>query len=338
MTNDSPIGAKLFHLPGAGIKRERWIDVLKGIAILAVVLDHTFLLFPKVRVEILWQHTYFSITWFVFLSGVTNTLSAKRKNKWQFPWAYLSFWKKRSKILIPYFFASLVAYLTLNFKQINLADFLKGVLYFSHQPTFYFINLICQLYLIFPFLYSLLCLCRKHWQKFILTIAVFIFSFILLPVKYPIWPFSPAGRLFGSAFLAAFFLGILFGQKEIVDNDLMIKICFFAFVILEGLLIYTKGSFASIVPSFYLVVWSLSLLFLVKKIISGINGKSPIFTLLAFIGRGTLFIYLFHFLFLTILARLPFWDFRPGVLVVYLAAVFLSIAVKIVYERVFGLV
>src|SRR3989344_5946245 len=103
------------------MKREKWVDVLRGIAILAVVLDHAFFLYPQFRNTVVWSHTYFSIPWFVFLSGVTNTLSAKGKT-WVFPRTHLLFVLKRFSLLLPYILAALISYVLLNYRNFRLDE------------------------------------------------------------------------------------------------------------------------------------------------------------------------------------------------------------------------
>lgn len=285
------------------MKREKWIDILRGIAILAIVLDHAYFLYPEYKNTIIWWHTYFSIPWFVFLSGVTNTLSAGKKT-WVFPKSHLMFIVKRFSLLLPYIIASLICYVLLYYRNLRLDELWQGLLLFSIQPTFYFINLILQLYLIFPFLYFVIKKTGRAWYQYLFLLLTGVLAGRMLMVSPPPWPFSPAGRAFGGVYLAMFLAGMLFATVKLPLNRIVIFFAGAVFLGFEAYLFSSRGSFISIVPSYPLLIWSLSLLLLAIKFISLTGEKNMVFKALSYLGRYSIYIYLFHYLVLELIRKI----------------------------------
>lgn len=78
-------------------ERQSWIDVLKFIAIAAVFVDHTSgFLYTSPYIA---YASYFSVTVFIFLSGVTAFDSNIRRMNEPF---VKNVWRKLRNILIPY--------------------------------------------------------------------------------------------------------------------------------------------------------------------------------------------------------------------------------------------
>jgi len=317
------------------MKRQSWIDVLKGIAILTVVIDHSFFLFPQLRVNLLWQHTYFSIAWFIFLSGVANTLSAQKNTDWKFPGSYLHFWKKRFSILIPYIIASATAYLFLYNDKFDLKELIRQILFFSAQPTYYFINLICQMYLIFPLLFTLVKSAINRPLRIFLSLAVFFLSLAIFPLgNIPlIWPFSPVGRLLGSTYLSAFFLGILFVSKGKLNKKLLFFPSIPVFIILEYLLLFTNNNFVGLAPNVFQVFWALSLLGITSYMLPLLKFIKSIYYSLAFLGKHSLYIYLYHYLILILLSKIITPSTFLDLFFFVVSAVAGSLAIDYFYQR-----
>lgn len=305
-----------------------WIDILRGIAICAVVVDHGIFLFweTSYRQSIIWQHTYFSIIWFIFLSGVANALSAKR-NKWVFPRSYLTFWMKRIAILAPYIYASIIVYLSMNTARIDPAQFLHSLLYFSLQPTFYFINLILQLYFIFPSLYHLVIKCKTVWHKTLFAAVMLVVTLQILKIN-PVGILAVPGFLFGGAYLFIFVLGILYAEINFKLNPLLLIISAILFARYEFILLFSQSGFST---NLSLAIWSVSLLIVVK------TGLSRYFTnhfwakILGYLGRHSIFIYLFHYLFLTLFKRMFIFP-GPEIIIIMISSICLSLLAGYSYQ------
>lgn len=286
------------------MKRENWIDNMKGIAVLAVVFDHAFYIFYKLQYPYIWQQTFFSIPWFVFLVAVTNTLSSNKK-KWIFPRTFLTFWFARIKnILLPYIFASVLIYIISHRGVFQLTEILNELVNFSAQPTYYFINLLFQLYFVFPFLYTLVVRIKIKWLFLPLVFLIFFVSFRLFIMSDHLpWPFYSLGAIFGGRYFFIFFLGILYGKKLFRESKHMYLFFIIIFLIYE-FIINTSKIFLLRPVSVNLMIWSLALFFIIKKWIEIFPRKKILTYTLAILGKYSLFIYLFHYFLLEKISQL----------------------------------
>ncbi|MBI2617823.1 acyltransferase family protein [Candidatus Gottesmanbacteria bacterium] len=278
-------------------KRQNWIDALKGIAICAVVLGHSWDIFSEYKIPFIWKHLVFTIPWFIFLAGITNGSSYDRKKD-----SLFSFYSKRSRLFIDYIFAALTAYFLLT-PQADLTKLTSLLFNFTLQPTFYFVNLILQLYIIFPFLYFI---SRKgKILPFLSVPVVFVISFWLLwEMGMPPWPFSSAGRLFGAGYLFIFYLGILYSR--IKPGKFILLFLSFVFIAAEIRYMILPSFPPEISPTFFSFTWSILFIF---PFILIFRSKMRLFPL-EFLGRHALYIYLYHYLILLLsrkyLASFPY--------------------------------
>lgn len=143
------------------------LDILRGIAILAVIGIHVTsttlqlygnnVLHPNIDIltnQFINQFLRFATPLFLLLSGATLTLSHLR-HLLTFP----LFLKKRFlRVLIPYVAWSIILGIVvyqLNIQN-HLTDVIKNIFYGTADYHLYFIVLILQFYVLFPFLFSLL--------------------------------------------------------------------------------------------------------------------------------------------------------------------------------------
>lgn len=331
------------------MKRESWIDALRGIAITAVVLDHALYFLPAYRNNLLWRHTFFSIPWLVFLSGIANTLSSLQK-KWIFPKSYFIFWKKRLLgIYLPFIFATIIIHFFLHQQKIKIAILWPEILNFSVQPSFYFINLILQLYILFPFLFSVLNYSKRWWQQMIVLIVVFIYSFFIFASGAPPMSFTRSAPLFGGQLLFTFFLGMLYKQVTIFHSIkrlflfLIYTFALTAFIIYEVKIFKFGGEFLRFI-NYDSLIWSASLLVIIKKVIDILEKKKISLGLLKFLGQHSLFIYLFHYFFLGAFiyplspGAIPLFyrifPWQAGFVVIVVLAVILSLIMEYIFQMV----
>lgn len=123
-------------------ERQSWIDVLKFIAIAAVFVDHTSgFLYTSPYIA---YASYFSVTVFIFLSGVTAFDSNIRRMNEPF---VKNVWRKLRNILIPYAMCTSV-YMYPAGGVIDLKNYLSVLVNFSASGPFYFITFFVQLLLI----------------------------------------------------------------------------------------------------------------------------------------------------------------------------------------------
>jgi peptidoglycan/LPS O-acetylase OafA/YrhL len=189
--------------------RNYYLDFLRGIAILAVLYDHGYYFYPGIQNNPLHDHTVFSVVWFIVLSGFANSFSSLKKS-WHFPTSLLVFWKKRLvTIIFPYVLASIISYLAIRAPW-SFKDFLIRFINFNTLTLFYFMSVLLGLYILFPFIFSIIYRYKKN--LLIVSALVFIISYLSLNVfnlsKTP-WYYSINEGIIALAYLFPFIVGIL---------------------------------------------------------------------------------------------------------------------------------
>lgn len=315
------------------MKRLGWIDFARGIAIIAVILDHVFLIFPVFYRQVVWQHMMFNILWFVVLSGVTNGLSAMKRPLNTIR-KVIRFWVLRcAAILIPYFIASVIYYLTLYHKTHTLSEFLFLLFNFRTKELFYFVHLILQLYLIFPILFYFAKRIPMRWQGIIILLLTYI-TVVFYPVKVPPWKILLGQDFFARSYLSLFYLGILMalygGLKQ-----WWYKLGLFAlFAYMEYYNITTYFSQVGGIPTVVWILWSVSGLLLAKEMYVFIPHNIFI-DILKYFGRQSMFIYLFHYIVLALIYE----NIKPvsnvlDFIAIVGCSIIVSLAIQMFYTRV----
>lgn len=303
------------------MKRVKYLDAARGIAIIAVVIDHAFFLFQDFRNEIVWKHVYFSIPWFIFLAGYTSALSIQ-KYGFKFPASAVGYWLRRWSILIWYTGISFFIYWFDTKSNFNVLVFFDKLLHFSIEPVYYFINLILQLYFVFPFLFLLFQFVKNRYIRILALLGLYGISAYLMTVPAP-WPFSPAGRIFGGLYLFVFGIGIVFALEKFINHKIVLLASMIVFGVLENYFLLTNGVFIGIAPNFYSIFWSVSLLIIALGFLFIIK-ETIVSVALAFIGKSSLQIYLIHYFLLR--AILP-WPKNTFEFIANIAAAILLVAV-----------
>lgn len=330
----------------------RWIDVGKALAILAVLTDHLHgILYASDELQ---QVSFFSVTLFVLLMGVTS---------------FLSFDKSESppgkkvvsrllKIIVPYLFAVFV-YCCVRYHFFSWEKFVNHVICFNVSSPHYYVLLYIQLVLISPVVYHLI----NRMDQFIpgpgwageIILGIIIALISRFTNLYTNLADIYAGRLLGGSYLLCLYLGMLFGKHyrsfTLIRNRVksMISVCASAAFLAMMIQIFRKGLFldknellGSVInpPGVTLLVYALFLMVSLcgwDQLISEKESKIR-FLLSQFsrLGRQTLGIFLYHRLFLDHLLvpyllkinsyiRLPLF---------YLVMIFGSLAVEFVCGKI----
>jgi peptidoglycan/LPS O-acetylase OafA/YrhL len=287
--------------PGSGTLE--WLDALKGIAILAVVSDHAFIVYAY----LIWKHLYFAVSWFIFLAGVSNTFSARRR-RFELKRDTPAFWRRRAESLLPpYLGASAFAFVTVYAGRAPLAVFLRELAGFHTLPPLYFIPLLLQFLLVFPILFTLLY--RSGWMGKLLVAALTVPVAAVLADRITFgWPLG-AHYLLGASFLYLFLLGMalepLLTSGRIAPFPLLLgSLAVFAWA--ERMNINTGGLLMTHPPSNLLVVYAVSLLGVGYTLCRRFPGF-PVVRAAAWLGRRSLQIFLYHYPFL-----LPLFAYRQS--------------------------
>lgn len=310
------------------IKRCRWIDFAKFVAIIAVMTDHMRgVLYSSDKVQII---TFFSVTLFVLLMGITTY--------WSFECSKEQLWKKVLvrilNMLLVYLVAVFVFYVVLN-KSFDWNDYMDFVLSFNISLPHYYVLLYIVLVAIAPVLYFVIerieCFFNKQKIKhkcLLIIIAEIVFGGGLIAFSNLTDLYSNindiyggGGKLFGGSYLLVMYLGMLFGKyyKHIVTMKRVIRIILFVFSILGTIsmviiLVHNGYVFDRISilgttinpPGITLIVYALlvmiSIFFIDNLVpIERIAVLDKIYHMFSWIGENTLYIFLYHLLFAKVL-------------------------------------
>ena len=138
------------------MKKEYWINMAKFVAILAVLVDHTYgVLYTNRSV---FTASWFSVPLFILLMGITSYWSYERN----FGRLKGKVVKQIVRVAAPYLVATAV-YLLFAFRTFDLQTFLTAAVHFNASGPFYFILLYTQLLLVGPLMFYGMKICRKKF-------------------------------------------------------------------------------------------------------------------------------------------------------------------------------
>ena len=286
------------HMQGG---RLNWIDTIKSLAVLAVIFDHNYnYLYHN---KTLWSFSYFSVTAFIFVMGVTSSISLSKHENFQ-PLVYI---KKRSvSIIYPYLIASLIYHIYQNRGIFFLVSFLKQLVTFSASSPFYFIFLYLQLVLIVPWLFKIYT-GKGTVTQFLIVGILAIIGTLLTTNTLIEGIYGGGGRILGGTYLFVCGLGILFYFyiKHLFKLIPSVVIFLLSITTLCFFLTYDLFQQArSNPPNTYLIVYTMALCGLVfslnNLVVVKLSFLSNIVTFSNIIGRYSLEIFLYHLLFINL--------------------------------------
>ena len=301
MRNKAEVGDNLLT------DRKTWIDFGKLLAIFAVMTDHTYLVLyhnPSVQVA-----SFFSVSLFILISGYNVYGSYSKK-----PYGIKETLRKCLKILIPYCVAVFVFEIADDY-SFSLDNYLTKLIHFNAAAPHYYVLLYVQLMILAP----ILCWLAIKYRKAIQTILIFAILIIisiyttnytdLLSVR------GGGGTLFGGTYLVLFYLGMIVSRERDFFERIgrfsygiipliMVLIVFWVIFIsndqlkLDSKLMFGRGYNP---PSVSFSVYAILVFMLL--IMSSICAK-PLFLTRVFgsiskIGKHTLYIFLYHMLFIS---------------------------------------
>ena len=188
-------------------KRLIWLDFLKGLAILAVVVNHVFdTRMPICPSGLICELSFFNVSLFIICGGVSTSMSFEKCKSPGGKWS-----KSLSRIvsLLGYYTIALVLTRIVYTGRLDLDSFLSTWISFPAQ--FYFVLFFCELLLVAPLVYSFLIKYHgKYLQSIacvtgIMLIAFYCMFFTKIPQVY-----GGGGRLFGGSYLFLFAIGSFF--------------------------------------------------------------------------------------------------------------------------------
>ena len=317
----------------------KWINFIKAIALIAVVIDHNF--------HILYENylflklTFFSVTTFVFLSGYTSTISFKKHKSINLI-NYLK--KKFVTLIIPYLISVFLVLFIVN-HNFSFQNYINSIIYFNADGIYYFVFFFLQLTIISPILYLLINNIELSKYKTSLNILLIV-SIIVISIcslKYTnLLPLYGGGKyLFGGTYLIVYFMGMFISyyqiQKYSKSNLLVNTLVSFLFLCIWFYINY-KGYFSFDIylylgeginpPLIDLALYSILIIIFLKNfyyLFSSLNIRiiNKILNLFDVLGRYTFIIFLFHKIVMNRISFLTWSENKLILLFVYFPLIFI---------------
>lgn len=305
-----------------------WIDFAKSVAILAVLTDHLeCIVYTNHKIAIA---SYFSVSLFVILSGITSYIS---DNHHQETWKE-NIIRSSRKIVIMYFVATIVYELFLR-GQFDFLEFVKYLIGFNICGPFYFVLLYLQLMLINKFLFQIL---RYTSQKKNGIIYDMLFFIVIIAVAYYamnhsniLSVYGGGGVLFGGTYLILYYVGMLFAKYDVfrilctsenkrafnwimMAGSVISAVAWWRFECIDQYLIDTKIPFGmgKNPPSISSSIMSILVMFgcfFTYTALNKVQLFSKIMSVFCYIGIHSLYIFLYHPFVLEILLK-PYISFN----------------------------
>lgn len=280
----------------------QWINCSKFVAILAVIVDHSYgILYSNQDIA---YASYFSVSLFIIISGMTSYLSnqAKGNEKW-----HQTYWRTSRKLVIAYLIAAFVC-LIIKTHQFDLMDYCIGILKFNIQGPFYFVALYLQLMLVNRLFYNLLAKTNLKKDIFFGSI-ILLFTAITTRYTNVFDIYGGGGKLLGGTYLFCYYLGMIFIKYDIFRNKLKRGIVFtlvgiigylswWKFVCIDELNIDSKLPFGRGFnpPSISFIVMAIMVLCAVYGVCTILQNCKfgKVVDSISCIGTHTLYIFLYH--------------------------------------------
>ena len=312
-------------------------NVLKGIALLLLLLHHLFYqktgLFDDAQlykniyiVNYLGQFGKLCVAIFVFLSGYGLTIQANKSTRIQlcdfykrrFTKLYLNYWLIWI-LFVPigiFFFNRTLDIVYINHIYERLLIDVFGLSFafgfYGYNATWWFYSCIIILYVLFPFLYKLLG--KFDGVLFILGLSIYIFNF-------------PIFRAINQYFIS-FIVGMIMANG--------IKINFLSYKIINKyllIILFVLGCSCRNLLCNYAILLDAFICVIGTILFKQISLWSPVANFLAFIGKHSMNIFLFHtFIYLYYLKEYVFFSRNP--LVIYLTLLMLCLLISISLENI----
>lgn len=278
------------------------MDVIRSISILAVIGIHVSAAVlganpPPLTYNITFvfnQICRFSVPAFIFISGMGLSITYKEGQN------YFYFLIKRFRKVLPQYIVWCLIYIFVVTKDYNIQHDINYIVYGKVFYHLYFIPLIIEFYIIFPFIYRFM---EKSWfllLSFIISIAIIIYTYYFIQVTPDMWFWNKKNLLY---WLFYFSLGGYIGKRR---QNILPKLKKNKYIILVGLLISIVYVLNSIIipnknvknleyivtfqrPS--IIIYSVLLILFIL----GLSCKNRLFmSIIAYISKKTYSIYLCH--------------------------------------------
>ena len=268
-------------------RRLNWLDILKGLAIIAVVVDHTHL--PVVRYSI------YSVSMFFLILGFNAYNSIERSCDS----SIIERLKSCSRFIILYSIATIIYCFSRSEFSIQLIY--EKIVYFSSSAPFYFCAIYIQISLISGLVYRLI---KTACGTELLSIRAVASCAILLVIFYFIsrllqnvllFPNLHGGGkyLFGSTYLFLTVLGMVFARFISAIENKRRSVFFLSLLVLTASPFYINKIWYN-PPAFMTCVYTVSIFLVVAS--AGFTWKNIASRFIMLLGKYSIHIFLYHLL------------------------------------------
>lgn len=281
-------------------KNYLWLDLLKGFAMIAVVIDHLYYYYQNLSIQ---HHTGFHVSLFILIAGFTSALSIQNRGG-VVNFSYIL--KRIGKIFVPYLVATLIY--CLYFKCFNLSTIFQKIITFSVAGPLYFVFFYIQLIAISYFIYKLVNHQKSKFFDIPLIVVSYLLSIILNRYKFINSFYGGSGVLLGGSFFFLFTLGFFIKKYEKIFENKKFKI-FLLFSSLISLSIYEIYSLVtqswSNPANNYLIGYTLIIFSLIFSLFQLFFNRFPkILSPITIIGKNSLYVFLYHTLVINIFSKI----------------------------------
>ena len=284
--------------------RLTFLDVLKGLAIIAVICDHSkcwSLLCPLTFLP--HTVTFYSVTLFILCAGYTSALSLERSKESSFLWI-----RRKVVHIFVYYLVGTIVYLFFETPGhvIYFSKFMDSLINFKACITFYFMAFFLQLLFVAPFFYQIFSSRGGKLHSFF-KVLFYLFTLLLSYgcMRYTcIENIGLGGHyLLGGTYLACYVTGqIICIYRHFFFRKLVNLICLAASAAL--LFIFQSRHFNGIPlicninpPGMRLIFYAATIFFAISLLFLFLPKiLSKILSLVSFLGKYSLEIFLYHLL------------------------------------------
>lgn len=282
-------------------KRNYSIQILRGLAIIAVVIIHSC---PKGLFGIFIRpFVNFAVAMFIFLSGYLTKVDIPDYKKFIL--------KRIKRVFIPYCLWSLIYMIPTGFDGFWI-KFITG----RCCGIYYYIFVYIQLVVLTPLFIKLINSKYQIWGWFITPVFTFLFRYIFTWVGFDI-----ASSNFNYLFVAWFiyyYIGMILGNsiKSLKENTCLYTILYMIAILLsvfEGFIWYKHENYDMATTQLRITSMAVSIMVIIFAYHFIRRGKAltnnVINRVLIKIGNSSFGVYLSHLLIMEILSLLPVWEY-----------------------------
>lgn len=326
-------------------KQIEWINGAKFVAILAVLVDHTYgILYNNPDIA---KATYFSVALFVLLSGMTSYLSDMRymKNGEGGGWAK-RFICSCKKMLGAYCVAT-VFYLIIMTHEFNLIQYISCLIRFNASAPFYFVMVYIQLMLVnkllFDFLQKSPDSIKGYFYEIIILISIMVLSYWTSNYTNILNIYGGGGKLLGGTYLIMYYLGMVIMKHNWLEKRKTVKSI--VILIISGTIwamlwkcictyellldIYIPLSIDKNPPGLTYMLCAICMLFIIYglfMLLQQVKFAKKILSVVCELGKHSMYIFLYHRLFLDYFLQRYMRD-MPGENVWFARVAFLGVMI-----------